>query len=78
MSSRLSSVPAFLTEDEVAERYRGLVAPGTLRNWRNQGIGPPYVKVGKGVLYARTALEAWEARNTNPCGLPADPSPAPL
>jgi len=28
----------FLTEDEVATRYRGLVAPGTLRNWRNKGF----------------------------------------
>lgn len=80
MSSRLSPASAFMTEDEVSDRYRGLVAPGTLRNWRNRGVGPPYVKVGKGVLYARAGLEAWEAKNTMSCDLPPErpdtPEPA--
>ena len=54
----------FLTEDEVAARYRGAVSPGTLRNWRSQRQGPPWVKVGKSALYPRRELEDWEARNT--------------
>jgi hypothetical protein len=31
----------FLTADEVAERYRGEVSVGTLRNWRAQRVEPP-------------------------------------
>jgi hypothetical protein len=57
----------FLTEAEVAARYRGLVSRGTLRNWRSQKIGPAFVKVGKSALYPRSALEAWERRNTIAC-----------
>ena len=41
----------FLTEAEVVERYRGVISPGTLRNWRHQKIGPPFQKCGRGVLY---------------------------
>jgi len=53
--------PTFLTEAEVVDRYRGAIARGTLRNWRAQRRGPPFVKVGKSVLYPLRALEAWEA-----------------
>lgn len=51
----------FLTEDEVVTRYRQALAAGTLRNWRSKGIGPPFIRIGKAVLYARADLEAWEA-----------------
>jgi hypothetical protein len=57
----------FLTPDEVSERYRGEVTVGTLRNWRAMRIGPPYVKIGKAVLYAVDALDAWDEANTVPC-----------
>lgn len=30
----------YLTPDEVSERYRGEISPGTLRNWRAMRIGP--------------------------------------
>ena len=59
MSSRV-----YLTQEEVAERYRGLVSVGTLANWRFQGIGPPFRKIGKAVLYAESDLDAWDDRNT--------------
>ena len=36
----------------------------TLRNWRCQAKGPPFLKVGRGVVYPLEALKAWEARNT--------------
>jgi hypothetical protein len=63
----------FLTEDEIAARYRGLVSAGTLRNWRAKGRGPPFVKVGRSVLYPLAALEAWEVENTCCAGpRPAD------
>jgi len=51
----------FLTPDEVAERYRGGVSVGTLRNWRALRIGPAYLKIGKAVLYPLEELEAWDA-----------------
>jgi hypothetical protein len=57
----------FLTESEVAARYRGVISRGTLRNWRSQKIGPAFVKIGKSALYPRSALEAWERRNTVAC-----------
>ncbi len=57
------SSPDFLTEAEVSARYRGAVSEGTLRNWRNKRIGPPFVKIGKSVLYRREDLERWEQRH---------------
>jgi hypothetical protein len=55
---------AFLMEEEVSKRYRGAVSPGTLRNWRSKGVGPPFLKVGKSVLYPLEGLVAWERRQT--------------
>jgi hypothetical protein len=54
----------YLTDDEVSARYRGLVSVGTLRNWRAQRVGPPFVKIGKAVLYPVEGLDAWDRRNT--------------
>lgn len=57
----------FLTTEEVAQRYRGEVSVGTLENWRAQRIGPPFVKIGKAVLYPVEALEAWDLGNLVAC-----------
>lgn len=57
----------FLTVDEVAERYRGEVSTGTLRNWRAMRIGPPFVKIGKAVLYPVDELDAWDEKNLVSC-----------
>jgi hypothetical protein len=54
----------YLTDDEVAARYRGLVSVGTLRNWRAQRVGPPFIKTGKAVLYPADGLDAWDRKNT--------------
>lgn len=59
---------AFLTEEEVSKRYRGAVSPGTLRNWRSKRVGPPFLKVGKSVLYPMEGLLAWERRQTCTAG----------
>lgn len=56
-----------MTDEDVVARYRGRITLGTLRNWRALKIGPPYIKVGKAVLYSRTALQAWDKRNTVTC-----------
>lgn len=57
----------YLTPDEVSARYRGEVSTGTLRNWRAQRVGPSFVKVGKGVLYPVSELDAWDRRNVVEC-----------
>ncbi len=57
----------YLTPDEVSARYRGEISTGTLRNWRSMRVGPSFVKVGKGVLYAERDLEAWDRRNIVQC-----------
>lgn len=58
---------AFLTTEEVSERYRGEVSAGTLRNWRAKKIGPSFLKIGKAVLYPLAELEAWDRKNLVIC-----------
>lgn len=51
-----------LTTEELAERWR--VATITIRRWRMDGSGPPYVKLGAGaksrVVYLLKDIEEWE------------------
>ena len=61
------SDPKFLTADEVAERYRGEISVGTLRNWRSARIGPAFVKIGKAILYPVEELDAWDHKNLVAC-----------
>ena len=52
--------PEALAEpDEVAAVLR--VERHTLDNWRAQGRGPDYVKVGKNVCYRWSAVNEWLA-----------------
>ncbi len=39
------------------------VSVGTLANWRYQGRGPRFVKVGRHVRYRRSDVEDWLERN---------------
>ena len=57
----------FLTPEEVAERYRGGVSLGTLRNWRTMRIGPTFLKIGKAILYPVSELDAWDEKNRVTC-----------
>jgi Helix-turn-helix domain len=57
----------FLTPEEVADRYRGGISVGTLRNWRAMRIGPSFLKIGKAILYPISELEAWDERNRVTC-----------
>ncbi len=50
-----------ITPTEVAERY-GL-NKGTLANMRSKKEGPPYVKIGKKILYKVIDLEKWLFEN---------------
>ena len=47
-----------LTPEETAQRLRTTV--GTLANWRVQGKGPKFIKVGRKVLYPVTKVLAYE------------------
>jgi len=60
----------YLTADEVAQRYRGAVSVGTLRNWRGMRVGPAFVKIGKAVLYPVDELDAWDRKNMVSCCSP--------
>jgi hypothetical protein len=57
----------YLTAEEVAERYRGSISIGTLRNWRAMRIGPTFIKIGKAVLYPVDELDAWDEKNRVTC-----------
>lgn len=57
----------FLTAEEVSLRYRGEVTVGTLRNWRAMRVGPPFVKIGKAVLYPIQELNEWDKKNLVMC-----------
>lgn len=60
----------YLTPEEVAERYRDEICVGTLRNWRAARIGPPFLKIGKAVLYDAAELDAWDRKNLVVCRAP--------
>lgn len=53
----------YLSIDELVERYRGQIKKGTLAVWRSQKKGPPFIKLGKKVLYTVDGVEKWEAKN---------------
>lgn len=48
-----------LKPEEVAQRLRTTV--GALSNWRMQGKGPRYIKLGRKILYPLREVEAFEA-----------------
>ena len=47
----------YLSEEQFAEELG--VSTRTLRNWRQQRTGPPFVTIGKRIAYARTSGLAW-------------------
>ena len=61
------SSPPYLTVEEVIERYRGQISPGTLANWRVRRIGPSYIKIGKTPLYPVCELDRWDRSNLIAC-----------
>lgn len=61
------SITAYLTLEEVLERYRNKISDGTLRNWRSKRIGPSFIKVGKAILYPIEELERWDRSNLISC-----------
>jgi hypothetical protein len=60
----------FRTPGEVAERYRGGISVGTLRNWRAMRIGPSFLKISKAILCPVSELDAWDEKNRVTCRAP--------
>ena len=50
-----------LTTQELATRLR--VNPSTIRRWRLDDVGPPYLRVGTVYRYPVSALETWMAES---------------
>jgi Helix-turn-helix domain len=50
-----------LDQKALADRWQ--VSPRTLEQWRWQGRGPRYLKIGGRVIYRRQDVEAFEAAN---------------
>ena len=59
-----TSSDEFLTPSQLVTRWKGQVASATLATWRSRGNGPKFVKIGGRVLYRRSDVEAYEAKNT--------------
>ena len=57
----------FLTPQQLSERWEGRISARTLANWRSAGLGPPFVKLGGGIVYRAADVEAYENRNTVNC-----------
>src|SRR6266511_263896 len=51
-----------LTVDDLFERYRGLVPKRTIDYWRYTKKGPPFIKIGRRVLYPLAGVIAWERK----------------
>lgn len=51
-----------LKPEEVALRLRTSV--GVLSNWRRQGKGPKYIKLGRKILYPLREVETFETAHT--------------
>jgi Helix-turn-helix domain len=68
-----------LDQKQLAERW--LISQRTLEQWRWQGRGPRYLKIGRRVIYRMSDIDAFESgrvhSNTNgPIELGAEAEPA--
>ena len=50
----------FLTSDALAERWN--LRPGTLSQWRWNGRGPNFLKIGRRILYRLQDIESFEVQ----------------
>jgi hypothetical protein len=59
----MNNETVFLTPAELSKRWNNAVTVGTLANWRNQGKGPTFQKIGSRVRYQLEHVVAYEAAN---------------
>ena len=68
MAPDQASPKRYLTTDELGEFN---LSKMTCAIWRHKGVGPPYLKIGRKILYDRRLLEKWlAARRVTPRGRP--------
>jgi DNA-binding transcriptional MerR regulator len=53
----VSGFPVLIGEGELARRLN--IQPSTARAWRFDGSGPPFIKVGRRVLYRESDVVEW-------------------
>jgi hypothetical protein len=58
----------YLTPDELLARWRNVISPWTLKNWRYQGKGPDFAKIGGKVFYPVKAVEEYEKKQVRKPG----------
>lgn len=56
----MSEQKQFLDAEDLARRYNGRISPKTIANWRYNGLGPVFIKIGGRVFYTVEAVEQWE------------------
>jgi len=55
---RVTHIPGgYIPEAQMAAELN--LRPRTLRKWRAQGKGPPFIKIGRRVFYRDTSRAAW-------------------
>lgn len=66
MSQTVTTKPEriYLTPEELSARYNGEVSVKTLANWRTNGSGPEFTRVGGKVLYPIEKVVKWETSRT--------------
>ena len=57
MSVATTLLADVLTEDEAARELGR--CPRTLKRWRDLREGPPFIRIGRQVLYRREAVRDW-------------------
>lgn len=56
----------FLTPTQLIARWGNAIGEGTLANWRAQGKGPKFVKLGAKVVYRLADVIEYEAAQQAP------------
>lgn len=49
----------YMTAEELAAELH--LAPNTLKGWRVRKSGPPWIKMGRQILYSREGVKHWLA-----------------
>jgi predicted site-specific integrase-resolvase len=63
-----------LDENRLAKRWS--MSPRTLQRWRQDGKGPPFLKLGGRVIYRVSDIETWERGHLHDSSLNRDSSQA--
>jgi len=55
----LQHLPPLIGRSEVHKFFPGILTPKTLANLASQGLGPPYFKIGRKIVYRTEDLLDW-------------------